>query len=141
MAAQGTIHLLPYPLTIDLVIKRCPEQRHVEPKGFGISIKRLSIEMRTLLQQAIMHWPELPLGGRRFGRLCGQQCVRMGTLNRKVTVHEPYFGRRPLQYHANPRLHGPTYGALEITIFNDGDAAVSGTARVVDISDGYQKIH
>src|SRR5882672_2086217 len=91
--------------------------------------------MRLVLEEHVVHFPELPLLGRRLRRLRRMLGVRVDLGQRKIAEHEAEaFAQAPLHL-ADDGMSAPAMWAFVVTVFDEGDRSVVGARAVVGIGD------
>ncbi len=91
-AVETALQLLTHALPIDLVVHLGRETCHVEAQPRGVSVQILRSQMCLILEQQVVHRPELALPARAFRRLaapsaCG--CTSSSGKLRKATRTRP----------------------------------------------------
>ena len=84
-----------------------------------------------MVEEQVVHLPELPLRARRLGRLGGQLRARMDVGQRQVAEHEAEVVAEVGEELAQHRLRAPAVRALEVPVFDERDRRVLRPADVV----------
>ena len=127
--------MFPHALEVHLVCEFRVVAHHVQLELQRIAAKLLRLEVRLVLEQEVVHRPELSLPGRRFGSLCRTQGVRMHFLERGMPEDEPHAAGELFEEQLHDRRGLLAVGALEIPVLDEGDLGMQGAERVVGGTD------
>ena len=87
--------------------------------------------MELVLEQGVVHRPELVLGASGLRGFRGELRVRMNFGERKVPEREADAMLEMLQQLLHRRIGLPARGAFEVAVFDDDDSRVFGADDVV----------
>src|SRR5262249_17788978 len=76
-ALPAALDVLVDPLPVPLVAQLVVEALQVQLERLGVAAQILLLEMELMLEQHVVHLPELVLSAGGFRGFCGYQCVRM----------------------------------------------------------------
>src|SRR6266496_1333721 len=127
----ATAHVLADALHINMVVELAGIACQVELQPLGIAAQLVKLQVRLVVEQKIVHRPELVLRTgslRGFGRV---QRVGMDSLEREMTVDEPDAAGEAFKQQLDRRRRLLAVRTLEISVLDHGDASVGGTDRVV----------
>ncbi len=96
--------------------------------------------MGLVIEQQVVHRPELPLACRGFSRERSHQGVRMDFLQGEVPVSDPNPADEPLEQQLHRRRGLPAVRTFEITVLDDRDRRVLGAERVIRVVDGNREL-
>src|SRR5688572_27735297 len=129
---RAALHVLAHALQVDLVVHLRGEARHVEIQTFRVRAQVGHREMTLVLEQQVMHLPELALSTRRFRCLCGMHCMRMRRLDREMPENEADASAESLEHELDGGRGLFAGGALEVAVLDDSDGRVLGTYGMID---------
>jgi len=132
-AAAATLNVLANPLQVDLIVYLELEPRHVELESLGVHAKLIQLQMGLVLEQQVMHRPELPLRARRFCRLRGKQRMRMDFFEREMPEHEAQRVRKMGKQYLDCRHRLLAVRAFEVAVFDQGDTTSLSTQKMVGV--------
>jgi hypothetical protein len=84
-----------------------------------------------MLEQQVMHRPELPLSAGALGRFGGLQRVRMHFLERAVTEREPHLLGKTLQQQLDRRCRLLAVRTFKVGVFHHRHRGVLGSQDVI----------
>ena len=112
------------------------EARRVEADRRGVRREILVAKRLLVLEESVVHLPELPLGRSGFGRLGRVLRVRVRVGARRVTEHEAKaVAEAPLQL-LHDGVGATAVVALEVTVFDQRDRRSRRTEGVIARADG-----
>jgi hypothetical protein len=84
-----------------------------------------ALEVRLVVEQQVVHLPELALPACNLGRQRGLQRMSMDLLERKVPPDEPHAAREALQQQLQRRRCLLAVRALEVPVLDERDRRVT----------------
>ena len=97
------------------------EALHVEPEAGGVALDVLVLELALVLEEEIVHLPELSLVARGDRRASRRERVRVRAGERVVLEDEPHAPLELAQQLLEQRMGAAAVGALEVAELDDGD--------------------
>src|SRR5688572_19821375 len=91
--------------------------------------------MTLVLEQQVVHLPELALSAGRLCSLRGMHCMRMRRLDREVPEDEADASTESLEHELDRGRGLLAGGTLEIAVLDDGDGCMLGADGVIDGGD------
>jgi len=70
---------------------------HVELQSFGVAAQLVELQVGLVVEQQIMHGPELALRGSALCCLCRVKRVRMDFLQWEMAIDKPYSFSEPIE--------------------------------------------
>src|ERR1700688_1845498 len=105
-------------------------------------LEHLLAERILVLEDQVMHLPELAMGCGKLSRFGGGLCIWMYFSQREVSKDKPQLFSQLLLKRFDDRVCMSTVRAFVVAIFNQSDRGVGGTLRVVGRSDwDFQRCH
>ena len=92
--------------------------------------------MALILEQQIVHLPELSLAARSVGSLRGVHRMRVRRFDREMAKHEADVIAEPLEHELDGRRGLFAGRAFEVAVLDDRDARMLRAERVIDGADG-----
>jgi hypothetical protein len=137
----STLHVLPNSLEVDTIVHLGGVARQVQTERFGIAVKLLDLEVRLMVEQEIVHGPELGLCRRALCSLRGVQGMRMNLFQRKVTIDEPDAPGEAGKQQLDRRCSLLAIGALEVAVFDNGHGGVRRADHMIGRSHGRRQFN
>lgn len=136
MASSAALHVLADYVKMLVTLQFLCETNHVEAEPPRVAVEVGQLEMILILEDEIVHLPELPLTRRALCRFGGKESVWMRVLEREMAVCETSLVRKTLQQ----QLHGgrglPADRALEIAVLDDRRVSASWAQHVIGAAHG-----
>ena len=136
MASSAALHVLADYVKMLVTLQFLCETNHVEAEPPRVAVEVAQLKMMLILEDEIVHLPELPLTRRALCRFGGKESVWMRVLEREMAVCETSLVRKTLQQ----QLHGgcglPAGRALEIAVLNDRRVSASWAQHVIGAAHG-----
>src|ERR1043166_2624538 len=107
------------------------EPVEIEPGTAGIALEVGPRETVLVLEDQVVHLPELSLRGARFGGFGGELCVGMQVREREVPESHPHQVARQLLELLEDRVGHAAVGALEVPVLDQGHRRSGRTPDVV----------
>ena len=130
-ALAAALDVLVDPLPVDLIPQLVVETLQIELQRLGVAAQILLLQMELVLEQGVVHRPELVLGTGRFRGFRGELRVRMDFGERKVPEREADAMLEMLQQLLHRRIGLPAGGAFEVAVLDDDDARRLGADDMV----------
>ena len=139
-AVASALHVLANALQVDVIVHFSGIARSVEAQAIRVVLQVLELEMTLVLEQQVVHLPELTLPGGGFGRFRRRKRVRVNFLEREVTEHEAHLACEALEEQLDGWRGLLAVRALEVTVFDDRERRVRRTEEMVDGADGNREV-
>src|ERR1700680_3591957 len=105
-------------------------------------LEHLLAERILVLEDQVMHVPELAMCCGKLGGFGGGLCVWMYFSKREVSKDKPQLFSQPLLKRFDDRVYMSTVRTFVVAIFDQSNRGVGGTLRVVSRSDWhFQRCH
>ena len=125
MASSAALHVLADYVKILMTLQFLCETNHVEAEPPRVAVKVGQLEMMLILEDEIVHLPELSLSRRALCRFGGKESVWMRVLEREMAVCETNPVRKTLQQQLYGGRGLPAGRALEIAVLDDRRVSAS----------------
>src|SRR6516162_8199621 len=126
-------------LQIDVITHLVVVSLEVEPRLFGILSEALCLQMQLILEQQIMHRPELSLRTSGFGRLRGKFRVRVHLSKRKMPEYEAHTLAEMLAQDLHRGVSLTAVGTFEVSILDERYPGCLRTMDVIEVCHGDRK--
>src|SRR6202521_3116015 len=117
------------------------ESRDIQSQLTRQLVHQIRAQIGLLLEESIVHFPELALRAGRLCRLGGILRVRMHLGERHVAEDETQLRTHPFGNGLNHRMYVSAVRALIVAIFNQSDRSVFRALRMVALADSHGKSH
>jgi hypothetical protein len=91
----------------------------------------VEFQRALVLEQNVVHRPELALSAGAFGRFRRRKCVRMNLLEREVAIHDAKAPDEVRQQQLHHRCGLFAVGALEIAVLNQSHRCIRRAQRMI----------
>ena len=136
-AVPAALHVLAHALQIDVVVHLGVVARHVELQSLGVAAQmRGPSSCAWLSNSRSCIGQNLPCAPAHSAASRGEQRVRMHFLERKMTKDEADAAREALEQQLDRGRRLLAVRTFEVAVFDDRDAGVRGTDRVIGRVDG-----
>src|SRR5262245_35768527 len=122
-------------MQIDVIVELRGEPRHVEAEPHRVALEMLELQVRLVLEQQVVHLPELALLTGTFGRLGRELRVRVHLLEREVAECEAHAVLEAPEQQPYRRRGLLAVRAFEIAVLDDRDGCMIGPEHVVGRTD------
>src|SRR6185369_9739338 len=130
-ALTAALHVLSHALQVDVITHFEVVAPQVELQPLGIAAQLVRLQVSLVGEQQIMHWPELSLAARTFGRLRGVQGVRVDFFQRKIAKDEADASSESLEQKLDHWSGLLAVRAFEIPVLDERNRRMRRTDRVI----------
>ncbi len=118
VAAAPALDVFAHLLQINVIVHLGGIAGKIEIQGSRVAVQILVLEVGLILEQHVVHRPELALRRRGLRGLRRQLCMRMRFLKRKMPEYEADLVGKPLQQQFRRRRRHLAAGTFEVAVFD-----------------------
>ena len=140
MAAATAVHVFSHALQVNLIVHFRRIAGHVELQLFRVAAHLMRLQMELVVEQQVVHLPELTLCTGGFGGLRREQGVRMRRFDGEMTVDDAHLVDESREQELDRLCCLLAGRALEIAVYHDRYRRMRRAERMINRADGRRQL-